>query len=483
VSEPAKARALRGEVDAILARTMHLDLARRYATAEALAQDIERHLAGETVSARPDSTAYRLRKAVRRHWRALGATVAVAAALASGGTVALIQAQHAAQQAERAKLATQFVTELFRAGSRRPPASGGQAAPTLLDEGGQLIQTRFPGQPELQAELFGVVGRAYADLGANQAAIEFAGRELKLLDSLAANGTRRAGALMLLARISMNERLDEDAERYASQALGALSPDDELWADAQVLLARVHQRRGKLAPAREAVARLERALVAGGRSKSAAMAWTHWLQGDLTDDLDQRLALRRQALEVVRPADGSVSLDAVEMQLALAGALTSLNRPAEAAPYRDAALAALRSLGGTHAVRAALEEASQWGFRCNLGEATHAQALQGIARSRAETAGSSRSLPPIVAARFDWAQGDCELRWGHLDAADRLFAAAAPALLEGRQSLPDRIDVASHRGWAASLLGQHDLAEAWLREWLQLLDQRGMSRHGFTAYA
>ena len=55
VADRQLARALRGDVDAIVAKAIRLEPADRYATAEALASDIERHLAGEPIRARPAS--------------------------------------------------------------------------------------------------------------------------------------------------------------------------------------------------------------------------------------------------------------------------------------------------------------------------------------------------------------------------------------------------------------------------------------------
>ena len=55
----ARRRALRGDLDRIVLRATAIDPARRYASAEALADDLQRHLAGRPVRAVPDSLAYR----------------------------------------------------------------------------------------------------------------------------------------------------------------------------------------------------------------------------------------------------------------------------------------------------------------------------------------------------------------------------------------------------------------------------------------
>ncbi len=76
--------ALRGDLDWIVMRCLEKDRARRYKTANALARDVERHLAHEPVAARPPSTLYRAQKLFRRHKLAVTATAAVAASLVGG---------------------------------------------------------------------------------------------------------------------------------------------------------------------------------------------------------------------------------------------------------------------------------------------------------------------------------------------------------------------------------------------------------------
>src|SRR5664279_3989 len=60
-------RKLRGDLDAILSRAFALDPGARYATADAFADDLERHLRGEPVRARAASNAYLAERWIRRH--------------------------------------------------------------------------------------------------------------------------------------------------------------------------------------------------------------------------------------------------------------------------------------------------------------------------------------------------------------------------------------------------------------------------------
>ena len=65
-------------------KALEKDRARRYDTADALAQDVDRYLGDLPVAATPPSAAYRLRKYVRRHKVGVTATAAVALALLAG---------------------------------------------------------------------------------------------------------------------------------------------------------------------------------------------------------------------------------------------------------------------------------------------------------------------------------------------------------------------------------------------------------------
>jgi serine/threonine protein kinase len=83
--DPAKlAASLRGDLDWIVMKALDKDRQRRYATANGLAVDVQRHLRNEPVSARPPSRLYWFRKLVRRNRLAFAAGGALAMALILG---------------------------------------------------------------------------------------------------------------------------------------------------------------------------------------------------------------------------------------------------------------------------------------------------------------------------------------------------------------------------------------------------------------
>ncbi len=75
---------LRDDLDWIVLKALEKDRARRYQAASELAADLQRHLAGEPVQARPASPFYRLRRLARRHKLPLFTAVIVTGALFAG---------------------------------------------------------------------------------------------------------------------------------------------------------------------------------------------------------------------------------------------------------------------------------------------------------------------------------------------------------------------------------------------------------------
>lgn len=88
------------DLDWIVMKCLEKDRTRRYATAQELAADIQRYLDHEPVMARPQSTLYRMQKALRRHRIAFAAGTAILVAVVLGTTVSVWQALRATR-AER----------------------------------------------------------------------------------------------------------------------------------------------------------------------------------------------------------------------------------------------------------------------------------------------------------------------------------------------------------------------------------------------
>ncbi len=155
---PARRRAMRGDLDTILAKALKQRPEQRYATVAALADDLARYLDGRPVLARPDGAAYVLSKFVRRHVVGVAAAAAVVAALVSGAGVAVWQARVARGEQQRAEEVKAFIASIFEEAD--PYATPGRmpTALELLKQARARIDATFVNRPALQVELLNIVG-------------------------------------------------------------------------------------------------------------------------------------------------------------------------------------------------------------------------------------------------------------------------------------------------------------------------------------
>ncbi len=111
---------LRGDLDNIVLKALKKEPDRRYASPQSLAEDIDRHLNGMPVTARPDTLGYRAGKFVARNRMTVIAAGLIALTLIAGGVATLWQARVAHAERERAErrfadvrgLANSFLTEI-----------------------------------------------------------------------------------------------------------------------------------------------------------------------------------------------------------------------------------------------------------------------------------------------------------------------------------------------------------------------------------
>lgn len=105
-TEPTRlTRLVRGDLDLIVMKCLEKDRARRYDTANGLAADIQRYLAGEAVVAAPPSAGYRFRKFVRRNRVAVTAGTAIALVVLLGLFGTTVGLVWAVRERDRADLA------------------------------------------------------------------------------------------------------------------------------------------------------------------------------------------------------------------------------------------------------------------------------------------------------------------------------------------------------------------------------------------
>ncbi len=300
-------RTLRGDLDAIVLEALRHETDARYASVEAMAEDVRRYLTRQPVRARGNALGYRARRFVRRNWAGVAAASAFAIILA--GWIATLSVQRAAiaeqrdlaeQEAENARLVTGFLADVFR--GRDPNVTPGDTitARELLAWGTERVDTEFADRPALQAELLTVMGRAHYNLGLFDEAIVLHERSVEL---------RRE------THGPLDERLAAGLESLVGALKGTRSFDRAL------------------AHAREMLA-IRRA---SGSDPEIATALVD--VGELLRDLgrpDTAETVLREALEIRRLASGRESPEYASTMMALAYVLRAQNRLDEAeALYRE----------------------------------------------------------------------------------------------------------------------------------------------------
>lgn len=148
-------KALRGDLDAIVLKALAKEPAQRYATMDALAADLRRHLAGEPVLARPPSWRYRAGRFVARHRAGVAASLAAVLALLGTTGWALQAASVAQQEARRSRAMYEFLTGLFNPLRDAQPDTRNRDMPVrrLIEDGARQVLASLKDEPFAREQL------------------------------------------------------------------------------------------------------------------------------------------------------------------------------------------------------------------------------------------------------------------------------------------------------------------------------------------
>jgi non-specific serine/threonine protein kinase/serine/threonine-protein kinase len=175
-----------GDLDWIVLKALEKDRERRYPSAAALADDIERHLGHEPVVAGPPSRWYRVRKFVRRNRTGTAAVAIVFLALVAGITSTTIarNAEHAARVEAVASLAEadsagEFLGDLLSAANPLEKGRDVRVLDVLEDTDG-AIRKRFAEHPRAEIRVRRILGSTLRELGELDEALLHQRRALEL---------------------------------------------------------------------------------------------------------------------------------------------------------------------------------------------------------------------------------------------------------------------------------------------------------------
>ena len=161
-------RRLEGDLDTITLKALRPEASRRYVSAEALLEDIKRHLAGLPVAARADTLSYRTRKFIQRHRLAVTVVSSFLLILTLFVVSTVRQEQRMKVERDKAEEVASFLETLFTAADPSEPEAGRPdtlRARELLARGIARIENDLGNQPAVQARLFTVIGNVHTNLG------------------------------------------------------------------------------------------------------------------------------------------------------------------------------------------------------------------------------------------------------------------------------------------------------------------------------
>jgi serine/threonine protein kinase/tetratricopeptide (TPR) repeat protein len=212
---------LQGDLDWIVMKCLEKDRGRRYATANGLATDINRHLNNEPIAARPPSWFYRFQKAVQRNKLAFGSAAAIALALLIGLTVSVKMGLKARREAARSRHVAQFLKDMLE-GAGRNAALGRDTTflREIADHAAENVRTRLQHEPEVAMELNLVLVKVYADLLEFEKMAESAQEARRLAPGSIGNETfPYADATSFLGRALLGLGKLKEAETTAREAI------------------------------------------------------------------------------------------------------------------------------------------------------------------------------------------------------------------------------------------------------------------------
>lgn len=405
-SDPVRAKPLRGDLDAIVLKALRAEPEGRFASVEALSEDLRRHLSGHPVLARQITRLYRARRFVRRHRVETIAAIGITLSVLGGAGMSVWEARRAAAERDLAAIAsresqavTSFVTGLFDASDPADARGDTLTAGELVRRAGARAEL-LRGQPLAQARMLEVTGRLYRNLGHYDEAYAMTQRALATRRSVNADGTLEASGtlaqladiLLRLGKYSAADSIAHAALRIQERAVGSRHPvvastlqqiagiavyrgdlsraegyfrkavsvrqetlgsNDSLTVDSRLALGATLRREGRIDEAecefRASLAILERTLGPDSPQVAGAMLKIAYLLDEDRDHFTEAEPLYRRALEIRRQSFGDWSPIVAATLFDLASFLSRRgDRIAAIAPARQGLEVARRAYGREH---------------------------------------------------------------------------------------------------------------------------------------
>ncbi|MBI2511762.1 MAG: tetratricopeptide repeat protein [Opitutae bacterium] len=352
------------DLETVCLKCLARDPARRYAHADALAEDLHRFLAGEPILARQPGFREQAARFVRRHRLLVTVSGATGLALAAGvvaSTVLAIRATRAEKRASTEAANARALLEFFQTDillQSKPDAQADRDLKlrTALDTAAARIGGRFANQPEIESTLRATLGEALHSLGEYAHAADQYAAAIRLRRQQAPDDAvtwrlidRQSYALTQLSRHTEAERLLAPALAAQRRTLG---PDHADTIDSEQTLASIWDGQDRLADAlklrRDLLARRARLngpdapVTLEAQNRLATTLLNLGQFAEAREILQRTLVARRRVL-------GAEAAPTLESLNDLAGANWAMGNLGEAeARFREVVPLTRRVLGPTH---------------------------------------------------------------------------------------------------------------------------------------
>ncbi len=171
-SDERRRRALAGDLDAIVLKTLRSTLGDRYSSVEQLSADLERYRQGRPVLARQGTWGYHARKFVHRHRAGVLAGSAIALLLAALVTTIVWHSVRVTRERDETRLeidkkrqVQSLILEIFQHSHPYAELGSELTVHEALERSVPLLRSRLVNQPAVRAELLFTSGSILAELG------------------------------------------------------------------------------------------------------------------------------------------------------------------------------------------------------------------------------------------------------------------------------------------------------------------------------
>lgn len=485
-SDPAAA-SINADLRTIAEKALEKEPDRRYESAAALADDIERYLANLPILAHPPSTLYQIRKFASRHRAAVVSAGAIAALVVALAVTMIVQTQRVRGERDRATAESAKSTAINAflqdaLGAADPWGKGSRDVSLLeaLRQAQVKAESAFREQPLIQAEVLQTIGTTFSNLAEFDEAERLLQASLKLrIDGSGARSEAAALSYGALSGLYEAWRKFDASEENAREAVAISSEiygENSLEAAAATnFLATAVRRTGRLDEAK---------LLAENMLRTSRAHDTN------TDGIDPR-QVEIQALQnlvyIALEQNDAESMEATALEL------LTLVRARHEGNHPDIALA-LNDLGTAQVLRADYEGAERTYLESlEMGSALLGENHPEVASTRENLGGvymrlgrldeTAQILEQVLATRRQALGDDSEpvartlantafvhMRAGNNEAAERTYREAVPRL--SQHLGPQHADV----GLALAVLGdvlrkqdKFDEAETTLQRALAVL--------------